>query len=140
MPDVGALRLQTIAAHRALVAEPASKKPRLANPAGGAGDGDVVLIDVVAERASHRLVGHRAAVTDLCCLGDWAAGSDGRRLVASTSRDGLIKVWDARLQHCIQTITGAGGGVAVRSLAFPSAKYIDTGASSSLLSRRTVTL
>ena len=43
----------------------------------GGANGDIVLIDVVAERASHRLVGHRAAVTDLACLGDWAAGADG---------------------------------------------------------------
>ncbi len=87
--------------------------PFAASLVTGGANGDIVLIDVVAERASHRLVGHRAAVTDLACLGDWAAGSDGRRLVASTSRDGLIKIWDARMQHCIQTITGAGGGVAV---------------------------
>ena len=76
----------------------------------GGANGDIVLIDVVAERASHRLRGPPAAVTDLACLGDWAAGSDGRRLVASTSRDGLIKS-GAQECHCIQTSLGPGGGV-----------------------------
>ena len=86
--------------------------PEAATLVTGGANGDVVLLDVVAERANARLVGHRAAVTDLCCLGDWTAGGAGRKLVVSTSRDGLVKVWDARLAHCMQTITGAGGGVA----------------------------
>lgn len=78
--------------------------------AGGA-NGDVLIFDAVAERGACRLRGHKAGVTDLCCLGDWA--KDSGRLVVTTARDGLVKVFDVALRHCRQTLAGAGGGVAV---------------------------
>ena len=85
--------------------------PHGATLVSGGANGDALLFDVVAGRASCRLRGHRAAITDVACAGDWAGS--GRRLLVSTARDGLIKAWDVGLSACVATFTGAGGGVAV---------------------------
>ena len=100
--------------------------PESATVVSGGANGDVVLFDAVAEKGGARLRGHRAGVTDLCCLGDWTA--DAGRVVVSTSRDGLVKVWDVCLRHCAQTIAGAGGGVACGVDFSAAANRLATGA------------
>ncbi|KAH8073869.1 hypothetical protein JL721_2415 [Aureococcus anophagefferens] len=85
--------------------------------AGGA-NGDVLIFDAVAERGACRLRGHKAGVTDLCCLGDWA--KDSGRLVVTTARDGLVKVFDVALRHCRQTLAGAAAASPSASTSAPS--------------------
>lgn len=82
--------------------------------ASGGNDTDIVVWDLVAERGVCRLRGHKDAVTAVRFLptgpsdvtGALAAGGRAVRLLASSSKDALVKVWDLALQCCVQTIVG----------------------------------
>ncbi|CAO1614464.1 unnamed protein product [Sympodiomycopsis kandeliae] len=87
-------------------------------------DTTIILWDLVAETGIFRLKGHRDLVTDLAFVKtpsshptDSVASSssanpesaDGSGFLLSTSKDGLLKVWDLALQHCIETIVPGKG-------------------------------
>lgn len=82
-------------------------------------DTDIILWDLVAETGLFRLRGHRDAVTAVAFVqlpsrlitpdgpSSSAAvhtGSDGAGYLLTTSKDGLLKLWDLSLQHCVETV------------------------------------
>ena len=86
--------------------------------ASGAKDTDIILWDLVAEVGLYRLQGHKDQVTALHFLqpdGREEPGSDGVEVsgyseagtqhgfLLSTGKDALIKIWDLRSQHCVET-------------------------------------
>ncbi len=74
------------------------------------GDGEEVQIwDVTARAVTLKLGPHRKPLTGL------EFSSDGRR-VASSSLDGLLRIWDARTGELLRQISGEGGFV--RAMAF----------------------
>lgn len=89
--------------------------------ASGSQDTNLILWDIIAESGLFRLKGHRDAVTDLHFI--YAGGLDEepstsssneittskRKYIASTSKDGLLKLWDLSLQHCIETVLPGRG-------------------------------
>lgn len=76
--------------------------------ASGSSDGAVVLWDVVEECGLFRLLGHRAAITDI----HFASLENGSLdLLITSSLDGLVKVWDLQGQCCVQTIASHRGKV-----------------------------
>lgn len=91
-------------------------------------DTDVILWDLVAESGLFRLRGHRAAVTEVRFLDvpregitGAAAGASSSssaidmeasgQYLLSTSKDGLMKLWDLTLQHCVDTVVHAKGEI-----------------------------
>lgn len=86
--------------------------------ASGSQDCSIVVWDVSGEAGLYRLIGHRGQVTDLVFLSpssdklsdDHTIGpSPG--LLASSSKDECVRVWELESQHCCQSITGIGGEV-----------------------------
>lgn len=94
----------------------------------GSQDTNITIWDIVAETGLFRLKGHRDAITDLALFrlpvgkSHVDDGNDSRpstskntqslehkRLLFSTSKDGLLKVWDLALQHCIETVLPGKG-------------------------------
>ncbi|SPO22531.1 related to DIP2 - Dom34p-interacting protein [Ustilago trichophora] len=82
-------------------------------------DTDIILWDLVAETGLYRLRGHRDAVTAIAFVqlpstlihpdgpsssAAVHAGSDSAGYLLSTSKDGLLKLWDLSLQHCVETV------------------------------------
>ncbi|CDU24431.1 related to DIP2-Dom34p-interacting protein [Sporisorium scitamineum] len=84
-------------------------------------DTDIILWDLVAETGLYRLRGHRDAVTAIAfvrtpsTLHQPSNGASSSAAVAhtdpnaagyllSTSKDGLLKLWDLSLQHCVETM------------------------------------
>ncbi|SNX82534.1 related to DIP2 - Dom34p-interacting protein [Melanopsichium pennsylvanicum] len=82
-------------------------------------DTDIILWDLVAETGLYRLRGHRDAVTAIAFVQrpsaslnlDGPSSSaavhsqiDTAGYLLSTSKDGLIKLWDLSLQHCVETV------------------------------------
>jgi U3 small nucleolar RNA-associated protein 12 len=65
--------------------------------ASGSRDSNIVIWDLVGEVGLYRLRSHRDQVTALEFL-----GSDDQWLV-STAKDGLIKLWNLEVQHCVET-------------------------------------
>ena len=94
----------------------------------GGHDTDLVVWDLVAERGLARLKGHRDAVTMVRFVapqhtrtasaggatttaltttpGGGALAPQLTKLVASASKDALVKVWDLVTNSCVQTIVG----------------------------------
>ncbi|SCV00086.1 LAME_0G07426g1_1 [Lachancea meyersii CBS 8951] len=61
----------------------------------GAKDSDVIVWDLVAEVGLYKLRSHKDSVTGIWCYGEeW---------LISTSKDGLIKIWDLKTQQCVET-------------------------------------
>ena len=88
--------------------------------ASGAKDTDIIVWDLIAETGLYKLRGHKDQITGLHFLhpddlslnvtgdGDRAANGVKRDsghggFLLSTSKDALIKVWDAESQHCLET-------------------------------------
>lgn len=82
-------------------------------------DTDIILWDLVAETGLYRLRGHRDAVTAIAFVllpsvshnSDGPSSSNGIHVepsasgyLLSTSKDGLLKLWDLSLQHCVETV------------------------------------
>jgi U3 small nucleolar RNA-associated protein 12 len=112
--DTGALNV-TFNGHRSPVGAARFDRTGCVLATGGR-NGDVVLWDVTAERGMYRLRGHRDAVTDVAFVSrsahaatvenDVAGVASTARALISSSRDGLVKVWDLETQHCVQTLLG----------------------------------
>lgn len=88
--------------------------------ASGSQDTNITLWDIVAEAGMFRLRGHRDAITDFAFVyadgvasdapsTSAQASSDSKRYLISTSKDGLIKIWDTSLQHCVETLLPGKG-------------------------------
>ena len=99
--------------------------------ASGAKDTDIIVWDLVAEVGLFKFRGHKGQITGLHFLAvpsnslnangytyeDAKVADSGNgsletitEVLLSTAKDGLIKVWDVELQHCIEThITQSGG-------------------------------
>ena len=89
-------------------------------------DTDIILWDLVAETGLFRLRGHRDAVTAIAFVqtpsripdrdgasssGAALAQPDAAGYLLSTSKDGLLKLWDLSLQHCIETVVHGSGEI-----------------------------
>ncbi|KAJ1789527.1 beta transducin [Coemansia sp. RSA 2167] len=73
--------------------------------ASGARDTDVVVWDVVGEVGLYRLRGHKDEITGLAFVGSGDARNAGAAgYIVSSSKDTLVKLWDLRAQHCVQTL------------------------------------
>ena len=91
--------------------------------ASGSQDTNIILWDIIAESGLFRLKGHRDAITDLHFIysseGDDAPSTSnndltsyqGKKYLASTSKDGLLKLWDLSLQHCVETVLPGRGEI-----------------------------
>lgn len=92
--------------------------------ASGSQDTNLILWDIIAESGLFRLKGHRDAITDLHFIyasvldeepftSSSSSRSYGmtskRKYLASTSKDGLLKLWDLSLQHCVETLLPGRG-------------------------------
>ncbi|WFC98044.1 beta transducin [Malassezia yamatoensis] len=72
--------------------------------ASGSQDTTVIVWDTVAEQGLFRLKSHHDAITGVHLLSDSEAPSENASYLLTTSKDGLLKLWDLRLQHCIETV------------------------------------
>lgn len=70
----------------------------------GSDDGDVIVWDLEGQVGLFRLAAHINRVTCCVLLGDW-------EVVLSTSKDGLMKVYDVKSQFCLQTVVGHRGEI-----------------------------
>ncbi|SCU90138.1 LADA_0F02058g1_1 [Lachancea dasiensis] len=61
----------------------------------GSRDSDIIVWDLVGEVGLYKLRSHKDSITGIWCYGEeW---------LMSTSKDGLIKIWDLKVQQCIET-------------------------------------
>ncbi|KAJ1749909.1 beta transducin [Coemansia sp. RSA 989] len=77
--------------------------------ASGARDTDIVLWDVVGEVGLYRLRGHKDEITGIAFLAsaqsaDTALNASASGHIVTSSKDTLVKLWDLRAQHCVQTL------------------------------------
>ncbi|KAJ2263795.1 beta transducin [Coemansia sp. RSA 376] len=79
--------------------------------ASGARDTDIILWDVVGEVGLYRLRGHKDEITGIAFVaGPTAAGAasalhaSSAGYIVSSSKDTLVKLWDLRGRHCVQTL------------------------------------
>eukprot|EP00850_Spirogloea_muscicola_P012762 SM000084S23098 [mRNA] locus=s84:136275:141241:+ [translate_table: standard] len=80
--------------------------------ASGGADTDVVVWDAAGEAGLFRLRGHRGQVTDVAFVELPAGGGGGgARWLATTAKDGLVRVWDLDTQRCVQVVAGHRGEV-----------------------------
>jgi U3 small nucleolar RNA-associated protein 12 len=89
--------------------------------ASGGQDTNVTLWDIIAENGLFRLKGHRDAITDIKFMSLGAAAGrmeattsantaeQERSVLLTSSKDGLLKVWDLNLQHCMETVLPGKG-------------------------------
>lgn len=61
----------------------------------GSRDSDIIVWDLVSEVGLFKLRSHKDSITGLWC-------QDENWLI-STSKDGLIKIWDLKIQQCVET-------------------------------------
>lgn len=72
--------------------------------ASGSQDTSVIVWDVVAESGLFRLKSHHEAISSVAFLADTENPSGPAPYLLTTARDGLLKLWDLRLQHCVETV------------------------------------
>ncbi|KAJ2908588.1 beta transducin, partial [Coemansia aciculifera] len=110
--------------------------------ASGARDTDMILWDVVGEVGLYRLRGHKDEITGIAFVasGTTTAGAEAPSAlhassagyVVSSSKDTLVKLWDLRGRHCVQTLATHRSevwGLAVS----PDGRLLVTGTSESSL-------
>lgn len=77
------------------------------NLASGSKDTDLIVWDLVAQVGLYRLKGHKDAITCVRFLHTKTNKTTGvPPYLLSSSKDGLLKVWECETQHCIQTCVG----------------------------------
>ncbi|KAJ2708740.1 beta transducin, partial [Coemansia spiralis] len=78
--------------------------------ASGARDTDVIVWDVVGEVGLYRLRGHKDEITGIAFVpaggeaGGTALTASAAGHIVTSSKDTLVKLWDLRVQHCVQTL------------------------------------
>ncbi|KAJ2747259.1 beta transducin [Coemansia sp. BCRC 34301] len=78
--------------------------------ASGARDTDMIVWDVVGEVGLYRLRGHKDEVTGIAFVAGAATGiasalhASAAGYIVSSSKDTLVKLWDLRGRHCVQTL------------------------------------
>lgn len=94
----------------------------------GGAEGEIVVWDVIGEVGLFRLKGHRGPVTAIHWLAHPVEGAGHPGWLVTTSRDGLIKLWDLELRHCVQTcVVGRGEVVSCAVREGEEAWWIVTG-------------
>ena len=99
--------------------------------ASGATDTDIIVWDLIGEIGLFKLRGHKGQITGLSLLdstptsphtnghlnedgidgqADAEADSNSNEILISTSKDALVKVWDLRSQHCVETHVAQSNG------------------------------
>jgi U3 small nucleolar RNA-associated protein 12 len=98
--------------------------------ASGSKDTDIIVWDLIAEVGLYKLRGHKDQITSIHFLrtrsgespanenangeesseNGTAENEDGAEFLLSTSKDSLIKVWDLRSQHCVETHIAQSNG------------------------------
>lgn len=76
----------------------------------GGAEGEIVVWDVVGEVGLYRLKGHRGPVTAI----HWLPHPEGQGhpgWLVTTAKDGLLKLWDLEVKHCVQTVVVGRGEV-----------------------------
>ncbi|KAJ2320724.1 beta transducin [Coemansia sp. RSA 2704] len=99
--------------------------------ASGARDTDIVLWDVVGEVGLYRLRGHKDEITGLAFVaarGETALNASASGHVVSSSKDTLVKLWDLRARHCVQTLATHRSEVWALAVS-PDARLLVTGTS-----------
>lgn len=61
----------------------------------GSRDSDIIVWDLVGEVGLYKLRSHKDSITGLWC--------EGEEWLISSSKDGLIKIWDLKTQQCVET-------------------------------------
>lgn len=61
----------------------------------GSRDSDIIVWDLVNEVGLYKLRSHKDNITGIWC--------EDENWLVSTSKDGLIKVWDLKVQQCVET-------------------------------------
>jgi U3 small nucleolar RNA-associated protein 12 len=113
------IRPSVVKRRRADVTEPGAAAPT--KLVSGSNDGDIILWDMAAELGLFRVMAHNDAVTSVKLL-DRRSGP----LIISASKDGLVRLYDALSQHCIQTIVGHHAEVWTMDLD-PAHQFVFTG-------------
>ncbi|KAJ2508377.1 beta transducin [Coemansia sp. RSA 2052] len=77
--------------------------------ASGARDTDMILWDVVGEVGLCRLRGHKDEITGMAFVAGPAGAASALHAssagyIVSSSKDTLVKLWDLRGRHCVQTL------------------------------------
>ncbi|KAJ2556560.1 beta transducin [Coemansia sp. RSA 1933] len=75
----------------------------------GSRDTDLILWDVVGETGLYRLRGHKDEITDIAFIRSSknaasALNASSEGYIVTSSKDTLVKLWDLRARHCIQTL------------------------------------
>lgn len=65
----------------------------------GGNDTHIIVWDLISEEGLVKLSGHKNLITGLLYLGD----NEDDAFLVSTSKDGLIKVWDLKIKQCVET-------------------------------------
>ncbi|KAJ3108737.1 hypothetical protein HDU97_000135 [Phlyctochytrium planicorne] len=77
--------------------------------ASGSRDTDLVVWDVLAETGLYRLRGHRDQITGLRFLETPPSDFGKCDHLVSTSKDTMMKFWDLKTQHCVETVVAHRG-------------------------------
>ncbi|KAJ2727197.1 beta transducin [Coemansia sp. Benny D115] len=78
--------------------------------ASGARDTDLILWDVVGEVGLYKLRGHKDEITGIAFVQDpsqdveSAINASAQGYIITSSKDTLVKLWDLRARHCVQTL------------------------------------
>ncbi|KAJ2402394.1 beta transducin [Coemansia sp. RSA 2559] len=77
--------------------------------ASGSRDTDLVLWDIIGETGLYRLRGHKDEITGIAFVGSSkhaasALNASSEGYIVTSSKDTLVKLWDLRARHCIQTL------------------------------------
>lgn len=79
----------------------ATEKPLSNRLVTASADGDVILWDLAGENGVFRVPAHNDVVTSVLLL-----KQETRDIIVSSSKDGLVRVYDVSTQHCLQTVVG----------------------------------
>ncbi|WFD25221.1 beta transducin [Malassezia nana] len=66
----------------------------------GSQDNCIIVWDPVSESGLFKLKGHNDMITGLALV---PYDNEPAHYLASTAKDGLLKLWDLKLQHCVET-------------------------------------